>query len=97
MLLAAPPVTWLELFLLYARHGGNEEEAKLNEKNPLRKLEQMRTQVAEFKQLTRIAKHAGCEEEEWPFRTADEGRQSAMHGMPVVNDDDVEAIVNAIM
>ena len=82
----------------------------MDEKNPFRKPEQMRTQVAEFKQLTRmITKYAVCEEEDkWQFPAAYdpiprlrglaiEGRQLAIRGMPVVNDDDVEAIVTAIM
>ena len=30
-------ISWLELFLLYARHGGNEEETRMNARNQLRR------------------------------------------------------------
>ena len=44
-------ITWLELYILYASHGGNRDEADLDEGNALRKTEQLRTQLAEFKQI----------------------------------------------
>ena len=30
-------ITWLELYLLHARHGGNEDEEEERRKDPLRK------------------------------------------------------------
>ena len=38
--------TWLELYLLYARHGGNEDEEEERRKDPLRKPQQLRRQLA---------------------------------------------------
>ena len=35
-------ITWPELYLLYARHGGNEDEEEERRKDPLKKTEQMR-------------------------------------------------------
>ena len=59
-------ITWLQLYLLYSRHGGNEDEEDVKKKDPLKKPEQLRRQLAEFKHLLRkIAKHAVCEGDEW--------------------------------
>ena len=41
-------ITWLELYMLYIRHGGNEDEDEKQEKDPLRRPEQMKKQLAEF-------------------------------------------------
>ena len=55
---------------MYARHGGNEDEEEERRKDPLRKPQQMRRQLAEFKHLMRkIAKHAISESEEWQMQT----------------------------
>ena len=52
----------MERYLLYARHDGNEDEEEERRKDPLRKPQQMRRHLAEFKHLMRkIAKHAVSE------------------------------------
>jgi len=95
--------------MLYIRHGGNEDEDEKQEKDPLRRPGQMKKQLAEFKHLTRkIARHAISEEDEWQFQTcmkratrleavAVEGRIPAIKGMPVLDEEDAEMIVRAIM
>ena len=102
-------VTWLELHMLYIRHGGNKDEDEKNEKDPLRRPDQMKKQLAEFKHLMRkIARHAVSEEDDWHFQTcmkratrlravAVEGRIPAIRGMPVVEEEDAEMIVKAIL
>ena len=63
-------ITWLELHMLYIRHGGNKDEDGRNEEDPLRRPEQMKKQLAEFKHLTRkIARHAASEEDDSRFQT----------------------------
>ena len=91
--------------MLYIRHGGNKDEDEKNEKDPLRRPEQMKKQLAEFKHLMRkIARHAVSEEDDWHFQTcmkratrlravAVEGRIPAIRGMPVVEEEDPEMIV----
>ena len=55
----------MELYLLYSRHGGNKDEEEERRKDPLKKPEQMRKQLAEFKHLMRkIAKRAVNEGDE---------------------------------
>ena len=96
-------ITWLELYLLYARHGGKEHGEEERRKNPLRKPQQMRRQLAEFKHLMRkIAKHAISESDEWHMQTdnarkprlkaiAVEGRAPAIRGMPVIGEEDAKS------
>ena len=63
-------IIWLELYLLYARHGDNEDEEEERRKDHLLKPQQMRRQLAEFKHLMRkIAKHAVSESDEWHMQT----------------------------
>ena len=102
-------ITWLELYLLYSRHGGNEDEEAQRMSDPLRKPAQLRTQLAEFKHLVRkIAKHAISEDDEWHLSTetarvprlrtlAVEGRTPAVRGMPIVDEMDAKAIVMAVL
>ena len=44
-------ITWLELYLLYSYHGGNEDEQKLTEKDPLRQMPFLQKQFSDFKLL----------------------------------------------
>ena len=58
------------LYLLYSRHGGNKDEEEERRKDPLKKPEQMRKPLAEFKYLMRkIAKHAVNECDDWRLQT----------------------------
>ena len=92
------------LYLLYSRHGGNQDEEEEERKDPLKKPEQMRKQLAEFKHLMRkIAKHAASEGDEWHMLAdnattsklralAVDGRAPAIRCMPVVEEEDANAI-----
>ena len=65
----------MELYLLNARHGGNKNEEEEKRKDPLKKPEQVRKQLAEFKHLMRkIAKHAVSEGDEWHMQTYNANR-----------------------
>ena len=62
-------ISWVELYILYARHGGILDEAKLDKGNPLRKNDQLRSQLAEFKSLSRkIGKYAVDEKKDWQLQ-----------------------------
>ena len=51
-------ITWLALYILCVRHGGNEDEEEERRKDPLRRPQQMKRQLAESKHLMRkIACH----------------------------------------
>ena len=99
----------MQLYLMYARHGGNKDEDDGKRKGPLKKPEQMRKQLAEFKhQMKKIAKNAVSEGDEWHLQTDNakkpslralvvDGRAPAIKGMPVVEEEDAKAIVMAIL
>ena len=63
-------ITWLELYLLYSRHGGNKDEEEERRTDPLKNPGQMRKQLAEFKHRMRtIPRHAVNEGDEWRLQT----------------------------
>ena len=102
-------ITWLELFLLYSYHGGNEEELKLSQKDPLRLLPLLQKQFAEFKAAARMVKLYSLRvEDEWILATfyarkhrllknVVSNKQASICGMPAISAADAGMIMKKIL
>ena len=63
-------ITWIELFAMYAIHGGCEEE-KERETDPLKAAPMLQKQIADFKKAVRMTKqHTMKESQEWIIETS---------------------------
>ena len=53
-----PGITWLELYILFAIHGGCEHIHKIRKEKPLSKTETLQTAITKFKaRIREIVKH----------------------------------------
>ena len=100
-------ITCLELYLLYARHGGNEDEEE-KERSPGQATADAAAAGRVQAPHAKNAKHAISESDEWQMQTdnarkprlkaiAVEGSAPAIRGMPVKGEEDAKAIVSAIL
>ena len=102
-------ITWIELYALYALHGGCSEIEALKKKHPLMKTASLQSAVAAFKKRVRpVAKVSADEKDEWKLATcihvsnrlqplAISSRQAAIQGMPALTDEDSIYIAQALL
>ena len=102
-------ISWLELYTLYAIHGGADDDKEAREKKPLAKIPTLQAQLASFRKAVRKLKQiAICDEQQWIADTsyiqknrmwgaAVENRQAAIRGLPKLQEEDAVRVMKAIL
>ena len=104
-----PGITWLELYVLFAIHGGCEQVRENQRVKPHLKAETLQTAIAGFKRRVRkIAKQCTKEEDE-VYTSVSHARanmlqslaitnkHAAIKGTPIIKEEDAKVIVKAIL
>ena len=104
-----PGITWLELYVLFAIHGGCEQIRGKQKTQPHLKAETLQTAIANFKKRVRkIAKQCTKEEDELYTSVsyarvnrlqslAISNKHAAIKGTPIIEEEDARIIVKAIL
>ena len=102
-------ITWLELYIYYAIHGGCKEIIEARKEKPLSKAMTLQTAIATFKARTRkIAKHCTEREEEVHTKVsytrgnrlqklAISNKHAGINGTPIISKIDAELITKAML
>ena len=104
-----PGITWLELYVDYAIHGGCGHIREMQNKQPLAKAATFQTAIAKFKaRVRKVAKHCTIEEDE-RYTNVSYARENRLQGLaitnkhagiigaPIVEQEDATLIVKAIL
>ena len=104
-----PGITWLELYVLFAMHGGCEQIREKQKTQPHLKAETLQTAIASFKKRVRkITKQCTKEEDELYTSVsharinrlqslAISNKHAATNGTPIIEEEDARLIVKAIL
>ena len=102
-------MTWIELYALYAIHGGSQDEDDRRRKEPCKKPPMLKEQMNAFKKTVReINLHTVDENQAWRLGTcyvhrnrlmhaAIHNRQSAIKGMPMMTIEDAGKIMQTLL
>ena len=102
-------ITWLELYVLYALHGGCRDYLVRMKEKPLSKVESLQSALANFKRrIRRVMTSCTDEDDEWQMRTcyavsnrldkiAITNKHTAIQGLPILEEEDAKLITTAIL